>query len=141
GNPIVAGALAVNVATTQTSADVSPGAAISAAGANVKLDASSTTGTTAQATPATAGSSAGVGASVAVNVGNGTTQAVVGLGAGLAGAHDLTLGATSTDTMTTTAQNGASGGTGITPDVAVSVSNLTTTARLDAGPLVTIAGL
>ena len=56
-------------------------------------------------------------------------------------AHDLTLHATSTDTMTTTSQTGAAGGgVAIVPSVAVSLSTVTTDASLGTGAATTLGG-
>src|SRR4029077_14370619 len=81
-----------------------------------------------------------VGASVALDIGDGTTQSDIASGATLAHARDLTLTAQSTDTMTSTAQNGAAGGTGVTPDVAISISNVTTGATIGSGPALAVTG-
>src|SRR5207245_288671 len=48
------------------------------------------------------------------------------------GAHDLTLSAKSEDEMSTEAESGSAGSIGLTPVVAVSISNVTTRAGLSS---------
>ena len=82
------------------------------------------------------GDSTGVGASVAVNVVNDTVTAGLADGAVLLSVKDLTISATSKDAMTTTAEGGASAGTSnpaVSAQVAIAISNVTTTAELGTG--------
>ena len=78
--------------------------------------------------------------SVALNLVTDMTQAASRTARSLS-AHDLTLQATSTDTMTTTSQTGAAGGgIAIAPSVAVSLSTVTTDASLGTGAATTLGG-
>src|SRR5205085_7203161 len=60
------------------------------------------------------------------------------------GAHDLKLSASTVDAMTTFAKNGAtstgSSGVAVTPDVAISLSNVDTEATVGFSLLLTISG-
>src|SRR5581483_1764575 len=136
------GSVAINVASVNTSALIDGGAAVNANGANVGLTAQATAANTAKAlaTKDATGKSVGIGASFALNVGNDTTSAALQETAGLTGAHDLTLSATGADTMTTEAQNGADGGTAISPTVALAFDNETTTALVGTGALLSLGG-
>src|SRR5206468_3003595 len=64
----------------------------------------------------------GMGASIAVNVGVTGTDAIIGDGAALDDAHNVTLSASSSNQMLTRAEGGAKGDTAISPVVAVAVS-------------------
>ncbi|HET7128249.1 MAG TPA: hypothetical protein VFJ93_04150, partial [Gaiellaceae bacterium] len=139
----VAGSIAVNVLVMTTSSDIQGTTAVALNGANLELDATSNVENEASATAKqdADGKASGVGASVAVNVVNDTTTAGVPNDAVLTGVNDLTIDANSTDTMTTTAEGGASAGTGsfaLSAQVAIAISNVTTTASVGSGstPLV-----
>ena len=82
----------------------------------------------------------GIGASFALNIVNDTETAGVGNGTTLTGAHNVSASATTTDTMTTEAENGAEGKVAITPTVAISISNVTTQATIGTGSLLTVGG-
>ncbi|MDA8313468.1 MAG: hypothetical protein M0Z46_23195, partial [Actinomycetota bacterium] len=94
------------------------------------LTTTTTTGNEQSLLPAKKVSGVGVGLGVAVNVVNDTGQATIGTDAALTGAKNLTLKATTEDTMGTEAASGSEGGVAITPVVAVSVSNVRTHADL-----------
>ncbi|HEX8971092.1 hypothetical protein, partial [Oryzihumus sp.] len=82
----------------------------------------------------------GIGASFAINIVNDTETAALGNNTTLTGAGNLTLNATTTNTMTTEAENGAEGSVAITPTVAVSISNVTTQTAIGTGSLLTLGG-
>ena len=131
----VAGALAINVVTTDTLATVADGARLSLNGAALVLNASATTETTTEATPTEAGGASGtdlgIGASVALYVGNNDVRAALegdALGDGAAsglGALALTANGSRTDAIT--AEGGAAGdGTVIGGAIAIAVIDDTT---------------
>ncbi len=145
----VAGSVAINLAFTDTEADLGdssgvPGITVTGGGA-VGLQAAATVANTVSAEPAsgstTGGSSVGVGASVSVNYGQNTVLAQVDNSATIGGAGNLTLGASLAQTMTTDATNGASGGgTEVTPVIAVSVADDDVEATLGSGAQITLSG-
>ncbi len=141
----VAGSLAINVATTKTEATIASGADVNVNGANVSLSASAKTKSTANALPKqdTTGKSLGLGASVALNITDNITRAAIEDTAILSGAADLTLSASGTHKMSTQAKAGATGGTAITPVVALSFANNDTLAEIGThgSPLVITASL
>ncbi|HEX4526420.1 MAG TPA: hypothetical protein VH108_06715, partial [Gaiellaceae bacterium] len=138
----VAGSIAVNVLVMTTESDVKGNTAVALNGANLELDATSNVENeaTAIAQQDSEGKASGVGASVAVNVVNDTTTAGLPNDVVLTGVKDLTINATSTDAMTTDAEGGASakGSVALSAQVAIAISNVTTTASIGSGatPLV-----
>jgi hypothetical protein len=76
------------------------------------------------------GPGTGLGASIAFNLVNDTTIAELAANASLTGAEDLTLKATTKYTMTTEAENGATGGSAYVGGAAVLISVIKTTARV-----------
>ena len=140
---VIAGALALHLLTTDTSAVLPAASSVAVAGADVTLSATSKSTSTVKALPAPGsgtGTGTGVGASVAVHVVNDTTTAALEPTAALTGADDLTLTASSADTMTTEAQSGVSAGTAITGAFAISISNVKTDATIGAGSPLVIDG-
>ena len=139
----VAGSLALNVAVIDAYARLDGN--VQANGANINLNAQSTTtvNATAKATVDSGGDATGVGASVAINIADNDTHAELVNGAILTGANnvnDLSLSAESTHTMNTEAKGGTTGGTSITPVVAVSIATYNTKAVLGTGGTLTVAG-
>jgi hypothetical protein len=61
-------------------------------------------------------------------------------GASLLNANDLTIGATTTDTITTTSQAGSAGGIAISPSVAITIANITTKALIGTGSALSLDG-
>jgi len=129
----VAGALAVNVAVVRTEAVVATGATVDLQGSNLQLQAQSTTNTIANATPVedAIGKSLGIGASVATHVNDMTTRAVIETGSTLSNAKNLSLAATSDNSMNTHAKAGARGGTAIGASVTVAIAHHDTIARVE----------
>lgn len=139
----VAGALAVNTVDNRTWALVGGAGAVNAGGGNVRIDAANESESTAEAKPAdggTSGDSVGFGASVAINVASNEVRAAVENGGQVNGAQDVTLSAAGGHAMATAAEAGAAGGIGLTPVVAVSVADNTTTARLGSGGALDLSG-
>ncbi|GFO63477.1 beta strand repeat-containing protein [Geomonas paludis] len=130
----VAGGLAVNTSDAVSSAVIGSGARIETAGGDVSLAAENVAGLTAKARPEALlpGAGVGVGASVAINVGDTTTRAEIEDGATIAGAGDVLLSSISSRSLATTAAGGASGGTTVTPAVAVAIADDQVTARVGA---------
>src|SRR4029077_4066989 len=108
------------------------------------LVAGSNSSSTAKAEPDGVGatsSSFGFSAAVALNLITENTSAGIADNGVLVGAHVLNITATTNNAMTTEAKMGAAGGSvDITPSVAVSLSNLTTSASIGTGADTTIAG-
>ncbi|TMB93338.1 MAG: hypothetical protein E6J38_11040, partial [Chloroflexi bacterium] len=84
--------------------------------------------------------STGVGVSVALDIADDDTTAELAPSATLTGARDLQLRATTTNAMTTKAENGASGGTGVAGSLALSFSLLNTRVSIGSGTLLTLTG-
>jgi hypothetical protein len=142
----VAGSIAVNALDLASLAainsgflvDITPGGT-----GNVGLMAENLTSSSATSAPAAGGASGskvGIGASVAINVVSNRSTAQLADNAGLTGANDLTLQATGADTVTTSAEAGASGGTAITPVAAINVINNTTSANIGSGSTLVLTG-
>src|SRR5215203_4846896 len=140
----VAGSIAVNVVVSNTTAIVDGTDPVTLGGANLALNASSNLDNTASATAkqSAEGNTSGIGVSVAVNVVNDTTTAGLPDGAVVNGAKDLTITANSVDAMTTTAIGGAAGGGTVVfgAQVAISISNVTTTASVGTGADLVLTG-
>jgi filamentous hemagglutinin family protein len=132
----VAGSLALNLIDTQSTATVGANVALTITGGAVSVTSDDETETTAEAKPADGGATGdtlGLGASVAINIVANRSKAEVADGATVAGASDLTLSATAVHAVTTAAEAGSSGGVSLTPVLALSMVNNTTTARLGTG--------
>ena len=140
-----AGSVSVNIVVAEATAVIDKPTPVAVNG-NLTLNATSNfeNKAEAKAKQATDGKASGIGASVAVHVVNDTTTAGIAKDADLTGVHDLTINATSTDTMTTTAEGGASTGSdgnfSFGAEVAISISNITTSATIDSGPDLTVSG-
>ena len=140
----VAGSIAVNVVTSNTTSNAGTTNPVTVNG-DVSLTARTnhTNNAIADAKQASNGSTSGVGASFALNVVNETTSASLANGATLTGAKSLTLTANDTDATTTTADGGASAGSGsiaLSAQVAISLSNVTTSATIGTGSDLSVAG-
>ncbi|MCK9230854.1 MAG: DUF4347 domain-containing protein, partial [Syntrophales bacterium] len=137
----VAGSLAMNIIDSLSTASITSGSQATITGnGDVTLTAENTTVSKAIAQPANEGAvagSVGVGASVALNIANTRTVAEFEDDAVLTGAHDLSLSATSDNTVITTAKAGgkATGGSGVGVGgaVATSVVNNDTKAVIGSG--------
>ncbi|MBV1747412.1 MAG: DUF4347 domain-containing protein, partial [Desulfomicrobium sp.] len=148
GSVGVAGALALNIVDAQSVAAVKSGADVAITGGkDATLTAENATVSTATAQPANAGAvagSVGIGASVALNIANTRTVAALADGAVLTGARDLSLSATSDNSVITEAKAGgaATGGSGvgIGGAIATSVVSNDTQAVLGSGGLQTVTG-
>ena len=143
----VAGSVGVNVVVASTVADIHGGIGDSVAvNGDLTLNATSDLQNTASATAKLAndGSATGIGASVAINVVNDTTSASVGNDVALLGVDDLAMTADATDATTTTANGGASTGAdasfSLGAVVAITISNVTTSASVGTGPALSISG-
>ncbi|KEO60051.1 hypothetical protein DT23_14725 [Thioclava indica] len=128
----VAGSLALNLIDTQSTASIADSATITLSGGDLTLSSDNQTNTTASALPdetGAAGGKVGIGASVAINILANRSSATLGDEAGVTGAQDVTLSASSVHEITTSAEAGAEGGVAIMPVVALSLVNNTTTAQ------------
>ena len=130
----LAGSLALNLVDTQSQATIAGGATVTlTAGGDLLLSSDNQTSTTASALPdetGAAGGDVGIGASVAINIVANRSSATLGNEAVLAGADNITLSASAIHEITTEAEAGSEGGVSITPVVALSMINNTTTASL-----------
>ncbi|HEV8463176.1 MAG TPA: hypothetical protein VGQ38_20990, partial [Gaiellaceae bacterium] len=141
----VAGSVSVNVVVSNTTTDVEGANPVNLNGADLTLTAASNLDNEAlaDAKQATDGSASGVGASVAVNVVNDTTTAGIANGTQVDNVKNLTITSIGNDTMVTTANGGASSGSGtvaFSAQVAIAISNVTTTASIGTGAPMTITG-
>jgi hypothetical protein len=138
----VAGSFAFNdIGTNASTAVIDGGASVDAGGGDVLISATnaSTSTATADANDPAKGGALGVGASVALNVlPTNTADAEALDSAGLVHAGNVTVSATGTHTVTTSAVNGAAGSKlGLAAGIAVALISNDTTARLgtSASPL------
>ena len=101
-------------------------------GGDVTISASDEAVSKVEAIPDTTGTTGkvGVGASVATNIVANRTNATVADGTTLTTPGSVTISAAAIRDITTKAEAGASGGTSITPALALSLVNNTTTAQL-----------
>ena len=148
GKTGVAGSLAINIDITDAEADLgyssagTPSITVTGGG-NVTLNAQTASAVTASATPANGGGSGanlGIGISLSVDYAQTTTAAQVENGVALTGAHNLSLTATSNQTMYTTTQGGASSGTAVTPVIAIAITDNDTDATLGTGAAINLTG-
>ncbi len=139
----VAGALAINAVDTSVRAFVDNGTVLDLNGGTLTLTAASTTKSVADAKPLEdggTGESLGLGASVAMNLVDNVTEAMVEAGATVSDGAAVSLAATGDHELLTTATMSASGGTAITPVVAMTFTTNTTRAIFDSGSTVTVTG-
>ncbi|GGD47721.1 leukotoxin LktA family filamentous adhesin [Sinisalibacter lacisalsi] len=133
----IAGSVALNIVTLDTTARISGGASV-AAGAGVStIEAGNAVSATATAEPSdeggAAGGKVGVGASFAMNLLTTTTTAELQDGATMTGGAGLSVSATSGLDTTTEASAGAAGGIAVDASVALALLNQTTIARIGTG--------
>ena len=129
----LAGSLALNLVDTQSQATIAGGATVTLVGGDLLLNSDNQTSTTASALPdetGAAGGDVGIGASVAINILGNRSTANLGDEAVLTGVDEVTLSASAIHEITTEAEAGSEGGVSITPVVALSMINNTTTASL-----------
>ncbi len=140
GSVGVAGSVSINLVTINTTGAIRSGASVDAGLGDVSLSAASNSVSTVSALPgvATGGSSFGLGISFALSIVNDTTSAGIEDTGVLTNAHDLTLAANGQHAMTTDAKTGAAGG-GVTivPSISIAISNITSTANIGTGALLT----
>ncbi|WP_345762181.1 beta strand repeat-containing protein [Diaminobutyricibacter sp. McL0608] len=136
GKISVAGSVAIAIVNQATQAELA--GTVTLTGGDVAVTAASNATSTVTAEPTPGGVTAtnvGVGASVALNLITDTTNAVLDAGIVVVGAHNFTLTATAGDLATTDAKMGASGGkVDVSPAVAITISNVTTTASIGTLP-------
>ena len=152
GDTGVAGSLAINITIADTEADLgytqpnsSPGVPniTVTGGGNVTLNAQTASVVTASAVPADGGGSGanlGVGISLALDYSQTSTLAQITNNVVLNGANNLSMTATSTQDMTTTTRGGASGSTGVTPVIAIAITDNDTDATLGTGGQISLTG-
>jgi outer membrane protein OmpA-like peptidoglycan-associated protein len=132
----IAGALTVNSVNTSTRAFVDDGTTATLNGGSLNLTAANSTKSVSEAKPkadGATGKSLGFGASVAFNLIDNLTEAAVETGAAVTGGSTVKIAATGDHDVDTKATIGASGGTAITPVVAMAFVNNTTRAVFDTG--------
>ena len=133
-------AIVVSATDTETKLKLAASASDATNGTAITLDKSKATGAEHTIGTETSAQGVGIGASFGINIVGDTTTAGIGTGAQLTRAGALTVSATTTDALVNLAENGSQGAQAITPVVAVSISNVTTTAQLGTGPAVTLGG-
>uniref|UniRef100_UPI0032217262 beta strand repeat-containing protein n=1 Tax=Microbacterium sp. TaxID=51671 RepID=UPI0032217262 len=142
GKVSVAGSFALAVVNHTTTAGID--GTVTLAGGDATITATSDVATTVKALPAGAGVTStgqlGLGASVALALVTDTTTATIGDNVSLTGARDLILTATATDAASAEARMGAKGGkVALSPAVAITLSNVTTTTRIGSGGVLGLA--
>ncbi|MGN6127474.1 MAG: beta strand repeat-containing protein, partial [Humibacter sp.] len=132
GKVSVAGSFALAVVNQETMAELA--GIVTLTGGDAAITAGSNAATTVKAEPTPGGvtaTSVGVGASVALALIQDDTTATLDDGIALTGAGNVSLTATAGDTASAEAKMGASGGkVDVAPAVAITLSNVTTTARI-----------
>lgn len=132
----IAGSVALNIVTLDTTARIAGGATIAAGTGASSITAANDVDATATAAPSdegVTGGKVGVGASFAMNKLTTTTTAELQDGATFNAGNDLTVEATSGLDTTTEASAGAAGGIAVDASVALALLNQTTTARIGTG--------
>jgi hypothetical protein len=132
----IAGSVALNIVTLDTTARIAGGATIAAGAGASSLQAANDIGATASAKPSdegVTGGKVGVGASFAMNLITTTTTAELQDGAALNGGTGLEVEASSGLDTTTEAAAGAAGGIAVDASVALALLNQTTVARIGTG--------
>ncbi|WP_367889442.1 hypothetical protein [Humibacter ginsenosidimutans] len=136
GKVSVAGSFALAVVNQQTLAELA--GTVTLTGGDASVVAGSAASTTVKAEPTPGGvtsTNVGVGASVGLALIQDTTTATLDDGIALIGARNVTLTATARDDAATEAKMGATGGkVSVAPAVAITLSNVTTTARIGSLP-------
>ena len=148
GSVGVAGSFALEIANVTTTAalrndPIRGPPTVNASGGDITLSASSDSSSVVKALPVGTGgggSTLGLGAAVALSIVNDSTTATIENNALLPSTHDLVLAANGKHVMTTESRTGASGGVAIAPSVAVAISNISSSATIGAGTLLTLAG-
>jgi hypothetical protein len=152
GKTGVAGSLAISISDDDTEADLgftqpaaSPGvpSITVTGGGSVTLNAQTATAVSASAVPANGGGTGanlGVGISVSLDYAQTQTLAQITNGVGLSGANNVTMTATSVQTMTTLTKGGAAGSTGITPVIAIAITDNNTEATVGTGAAISLTG-
>ena len=141
----VAGSIAVNVASANTTSDVETTTNPVTLNGDLALTAAAnlTSSAVADAVQTASGDTVGIGASFALDVVNDTVTAGIPSNSQISGAHNLTITSTDTDSASTEADGGASSGSGsaaISAEVAITISNVTTTASVADGNDLTLMG-
>ena len=152
GKTGVAGSVAISITDDDTEADLgytqpasSPGVpSITITGAgSVTLNAQTATAVSALAVPSNGGGTGanlGVGISVSLDYAQTQTLAQITNGVVLSGANNLVMAATSVQTMTTLTKGGAAGSTGITPVIAIAITDNNTKATVGTGGAISLTG-
>ncbi|MDB5563153.1 MAG: leukotoxin LktA family filamentous adhesin, partial [Hyphomicrobiales bacterium] len=125
----VAGSVAVNLVDTESVASMAAGAVV-VAGGGVSLTSADQSKSSALAKADVTGGKVGVGASIATNIVANRALATIADGIVVTNATDLTLSAIAAHEITTEADAGSAGGISVTPALALSMVNNTTTAQL-----------
>ena len=140
----IAGSLALNVINVSSTAEIKSNAGVAAGGGDVSVAAGSASATIAKATPHDGGGQGdkvGVGASVALNLfTQDRTTAAVRQNAGIGGARDLEVRATSDSDTTAEAEAGASGSVALDAVVALTEVKQTTEALVASGSQIVATG-
>ncbi|WP_139828319.1 hypothetical protein [Maritimibacter sp. HL-12] len=137
----IAGSVALNIVTLDTTARISGGASVAAGAGASTIEAANTVSATAEAKPSdegVTGGKVGVGASFAMNLLTTNTAAALQDGATMTGGTGLAVSATSGLDTTTEAAAGAAGGIAVDASVALALLNQTTTARIGTGGALTM---
>ena len=136
----VAGSAAINWVTTTTEAYVATGSSVAAGGKDVTLNAENTVISYGLATSkgeASGDKGDGIGLSFGLTIASNTTRAEIDQDAALTGAGNLALSATTTPTITTKAEAGASGNS-FSLGGAVSIADISTATKARIAPTPTL---
>ncbi len=139
----VAGSFAVNIIDTQASATLTGVAQVNLGGGSLSLTAANNTEVSGEALPSgdgATGGTVGIGASVSINIVANRAISEVADGASIDDVEDVTLDASGIFSASAEASAGSAGGISITPALALSLINNTTTARLGTGATLVSGG-
>ena len=135
----VAGALAINVGDGTSQAATAAGSNLTSTGtAALTVEATDTATDTAAASATAAAGVTGVGASVALNVS--TNSAEAGVAGALNSGGALNVLANGMATVTTVADGGAAGGTGVAPALSLAIEADQASALIASGAVAAVAG-
>jgi hypothetical protein len=144
GDTGVAGSFALNYSQAETSATLKTGSTVNAGAGDVTISAANTTNAQVEAKAKAGGAGdTGVGVSVGLNIAvDNDTHALIADGATLTGGKDVTISATGSHVVNTTAEGGgqSTGATGVGGALALTVADNETEATIGTGTGLDVTG-
>jgi hypothetical protein len=137
----VAGSVAINIVANTSKALIETGASVNANSGDVNVTSLNNAYEQATSYPTSTGSNGqgakvGIGAALGLNILSNSTQSEIEDGVGLTNAGNVTVTASSSQSLNAWAQNGAEseGGVGISAGIAITLASDQTTARIGSDP-------